>query len=579
MNKEEIKKLLSKSWKFPKEEKIVEIIKSFRFAEKIIFSIFCAIFVISGIGLLYRVNDGLSVQIPAKGGAVIEGIVGTPRFLNPVLAITDADRDINNLVYSGLLKFDEDGNLVSDLADSYKISEDGTVYTFFLKPNIYFHDGKKVTSEDVEFTISKIKDPNIKSPKRSSWENVTVEKIDEETIKFTLKKPYSPFIQNATVGILPKHIWKNVSDDSFLFSNFNLKPIGSGPYKMESLTEDESGLPIEYKLKSFKKYISGEPFIEKITLKFYPNEDKLIEAYGGGEVKNINSISPKNIKKIGLENSNLKIQTLPRIFGVFFNQSNQPIFLHDEVRKALDIATPRQNIIDEVLLGYGKSIDGPLPNDYLEEEKYSIEKARELLENKGWKQNEFGIYEKKNEKGVVEKLSFNISTGDIPELKNTATILQSSWQKIGANVEVKIFETGDLNQNVIRPRKYESLLFGEIIGKDLDLFPFWHSSERNDPGLNIAMYTNAKVDKLLEDIRKTTDKNEVDKLLNLFEEEVKKDTPAIFIYSPEFIYINNKDIKNVILTKTTIPADRFQNVNKWYIETNKIWKIFNKDNN
>jgi peptide/nickel transport system substrate-binding protein len=231
------------------------------------------------------------------------------------------------------------------------------------------------------------------------------------------------------------------------------------------------------------------------------------------------------------------------------------------------------------LLGYGKSIDGPLPNDYLEEEKYSIEKARELLENKGWKLNEFGIYEKKNEKGVVEKLSFNISTGDIPELKNTATILQSSWQKIGANVEVKIFETGDLNQNVIRPRKYESLLFGEIIGKDLDLFPFWHSSERNDPGLNIAMYTNAKVDKLLEDIRKTTDKNEVDKLLNLFEEEVKKDTPAIFIYSPEFIYINNKDIKNVILTKTTIPADRFQNVNKWYIETNKIWKIFNKDNN
>jgi peptide/nickel transport system substrate-binding protein len=519
------------------------------------------------------------VQIPAKGGAVVEGIVGTPRFLNPVLAITDADRDINNLVYSGLLKFDEGGNLVSDLADSYKISEDGTVYTFFLKPNIYFHDGKKVTSEDVEFTISKIKDPNIKSPKRSSWENVTVEKIDEETIKFTLKKPYSPFIQNATVGILPKHIWKNVSDDSFLFSNFNLKPIGSGPYKMESLTEDESGLPIEYKLRSFKKYISGEPFIEKITLKFYPNEDKLIEAYSGGEVKNINSISPKNIKKIGLENSNLKIQTLPRIFGVFFNQSNQPIFLHDEVRKALDIATPRQNIIDEVLLGYGKSIDGPLPNDYLEEEKYSIEKARELLENKGWKQNEFGIYEKKNEKGVVEKLSFNISTGDIPELKNTATILQSSWQKIGANVEVKIFETGDLNQNVIRPRKYESLLFGEIIGKDLDLFPFWHSSERNDPGLNIAMYTNAKVDKLLEDIRKTTDKNEVDKLLNLFEEEVKKDTPAIFIYSPEFIYINNKDIKNVILTKTTIPADRFQNVNKWYIETNKIWKIFNKDNN
>lgn len=577
MNTENIKNLFNKSWKFPKEEKIKETVKSFRFAEKIIFSILCFILISSSLILLYRVSNNFSIEVPAKGGTVTEGIIGTPRFLNPVLAITDADRDINSLVYSGLLKSTPEGLLINDLAESYKISNDGTMYTFFLKPNIFFHDGKKITSDDVEFTISKIKDPNIKSPKRSSWENVSVEKIDDKTIRFILKKPYSPFIQNMTVGILPKHIWKNVSDDSFLFSNFNLKPIGSGPYKIDGFKEDDSGLPIEYNLISFKKNVLGNPFIEKITLKFYTNEQKLIESFNKGDVKNINSISPENVKKLNIKNSKIETYTLPRIFGVFFNQNTQPVFLNKEVREALDLATPRNEIIDKVLYSYGKSINGPLPNDEVFENIYNIEKAREILEKNNWKLNEFGVYEKKNDKGILEKLSFSISTADIAELKNTAMILQSSWQKLGAEVEVKVFEIGDLNQNIIRPRKYDSLLFGEIIGKDMDLFPFWHSSERNDPGLNISMYANIKVDKILEEIRTLNKKEDILNKLKEFDQEIKNDKPAIFIYSPEFIYIVDENIKNINIKNSTISADRFEGVNSWYINTNKIWKIFNKN--
>ncbi len=576
MNKEKIYSLFNKSWNIPKSDKIKEVIDSFRFGEKIIFFSLCFIFIFSGLSLLYKVNKNFSMEVPAKGGEVVEGIVGIPRFLNPVLAITDADRDINSLVYSGLLKFDQDGNLVPDLAESYKISDDGTVYTFFLKSNIYFHDNKKVTSDDIEFTVSEIKNPNIKSPKRSGWENVTVEKIDDKTIKFILKKPYSPFILNTTIGILPKHIWKNVSDDSFLFSNFNLKPVGSGPYKIDTLTENDSGLPLEYSLTPFKKYVFKEAFIQKITLKFYQNEQKLIEAFKNGEVKNINSISPEIVKKLDLKDYSLHTSTLPRIFGVFFNQNNNAIFVHKEVREALSLATPRDQIVSEILQGYGSSIYGPLPKDTENIIEYNQEKARSLLEKNGWKMNEFGIYEKKNEKGLLEKLNFTISTSDAPELKNTAYIIQNSWQKMGANVEVKIFEIGDLNQNIIRPRKYDALLFGKIIGKDMDLFPFWHSSERNDPGLNVSMYANVKVDKILEDIRKTYQKDDMDKLLKQFEEEINKDTPAVFVYSPQFIYIQDKNLKNVSLSNITIPADRFQNVDKWYKDTNNIWKIFNR---
>jgi peptide/nickel transport system substrate-binding protein len=502
--------------------------------------------------------------------------VGSPRFLNPILAISDADRDLTSIVYSGLLKSDGNYGVLENLAESYKISTDGLVYTFILKPNIYFHDGHKITTDDVEFTIQKIKDADIKSPKRSNFENITVEKVDQRIIKFVLKQPYSPFIQNLTVGILPKHIWKNIDNEGFAFSSFNIKPIGSGPYKIDSVLYDQNGLPKEYSLISFKKYIFGKPFVDKINIKFYADEEDLLSAYKKGEVSNINSISPENIKKLDKKNTNLITSPLPRIFGVFFNQNSAPIFINKEVRLALDKAVDKNNIIDSILSGFGKAINGPLPEST--EEKLVIDniaEARKILEDAGWKLNELGVYEKKTNKDNL-RLSFSISTADTTELKKTAMLLQETWQKMGAEVELKVFEIGDLNQNIIRPRKYDALLFGEIINKNLDLYPFWHSSQRIDPGLNIAMYTNIKTDKILEDIRKTIDQDKKEILIKDFASEIRSDSPAIFIYSPYFIYLHDNKIKNIKLGDMTIPGERFSNIEKWYIETNKIWSIFKR---
>ncbi|OHA93661.1 MAG: hypothetical protein A2W58_02350 [Candidatus Zambryskibacteria bacterium RIFCSPHIGHO2_02_38_10.5] len=147
---------------------------------------------------------------------------------------------------------------------------------------------------------------------------------------------------------------------------------------------------------------------------------------------------------------------------------------------------------------------------------------------------------------------------------------------MGADVEVKIFEIGDLNQNIIRPRKYDALLFGEIVGRDLDLYPFWHSSQRVDPGLNIALYTNIKANKLLENIRKETDETLQKKYFDAFKKEIKNDVPAVFTYSPYFIYLIPKKIHNVTLGTLTTPSERFSNIFEWYIETNHVWKIFIK---
>jgi peptide/nickel transport system substrate-binding protein len=257
--------------------------------------------------------------------------------------------------------------------------------------------------------------------------------------------------------------------------------------------------------------------------------------------------------------------------------------VNKEVRQALDAATDKQAVIDTVLQGYGIVIDGPVPaatapaSDGLTEDE-RIAQAKSILEKAGWKLNEDGIYQKKDKTGT-QTLSFSISTGNATELKDAAYLLQRQWQAIGANVEVKVFEIGDLNQNVIKPRKYDSLLFGEVVGRDLDLYPFWHSSQRNAPGLNIASYTNLKVDKLLENLRATTDPVERQSYFDSFEKEIQNDVPAVFIYSPDFIYILPKTVHDAKIGSITQPSERWNDVGEWYIETNSVWRIFAKRDN
>ena len=583
MNKEKIIETLKKEWHIPYGAKITKVIKAFSLTEKTIFFIFTIVFVISSLSLLYQVNKLFLVAVPDYGGSLTDGIIGSPRFINPILSSSDIDKDLSSLIYSGLLKISHKGELIPDIAESYTISNNGLVYTFRLKDNVFFHDGVKLSADDIMFTIEKAQDPELKSPRETNWSSVRVEKIDEKTVSFTLKQAYSPFIQNLTLGILPKHIWKTASIEEFPFSQFNTQPIGTGPFKIDSITYTSSGLPSEYHLVSFDKYSLGRPYITNLTIKSFQKEKDIIEALKNEKIESVHSISPKVLSDLKIANDEVILSPLPRIFGVFFNQNVAPVFINKEVRVALDIATDKKMIVDSILGGFGQIIAGPVPLRNIADtnigevgtEINRTEKAKALLVKNGWKQDANGIFEKKDKKGTT-RLSFSISTGDATELRETAYLLQNQWQQIGAEVEVKIFGIGDLNQNIIKPRKYDSLLFGEIVGRNLDLYPFWHSSQRNTPGLNIALYTNIKVDKLLENIRKTTDPEQQKTYLNSFNKEIANDVPAVFTYSPYFIYIIPKKVQNVTLGTLASPSERFSNVSEWYIETNNVWKIFVK---
>jgi len=541
-----------------------------------------------------KVNNLASLETPVVGGQITEGIIGTPRFINPILAISDADRDLTALVYSGLMRKTPDGQVTPDLAERYEISDDGLNYTFFIRKEAVFHDHKPVTADDVIFTITTAQNITLKSPRKTSWEGVEIEKLDERAVKFTLKQPYASFLENTVMGILPAYKWKELSIDEFSFSDLNTNGIGSGPYRIEKISKKSSGVPAYYELESFRQFALGKPHIKKIIIRFYPNEKELLAALDRGDINQASAISPENAADFKNGSHRISSTILPRVFGLFFNQSQASVFTDKSVREAIDLSVDKNRIIKEVLWGYGTGANGPLPIGFGESAILSetgdaaqetiadkTDEVKEILDKAGWKPGKDGILEKqiKNTKGKksATRLQFSISTGDTPELQKTAEIIKENLLALGMAVEIKTFELGTLNQEIIYPREYDALLFGQIIGQGADLFVFWHSSQRNAPGLNIAMYASSKTDKILEEIIKTTDPEIRRQKYRAFEEEVRKDAPAVFIYSPEFIYVVSKNLKGLNLNNLTLPSDRFLEIHKWYVETERIWKIFQKN--
>lgn len=552
-------------------------------SSRALFLFLAGLCIISSVSLVYLLNESMLSTVPTYGGELTEGVIGSPRFINPVLAISDSDRDLTALVYSGLLRATPTGEYKPDLAESYTISPDQKSYRFTLRSNATFHNGTPVTADDVVFTIQKTQDAVLKSPARANWEGVVVTAIDPHTVEFTLKQPYAPFIQNLSIGILPKSLWQSVSDDQFFFSELNTQPIGSGPFRVGSISRNASGIPTSYTLKPFKNYALGAPYLGSLVLRFYQSEEGLVSALKAGDIEAASGISPVNVEH--LSDYAVKQAPLNRVFGVFFNQ-NQSVLLRDrDVRSALDLAVDRTALLTQVLGGYGSELTGPVPPSILglAEGTSTVVTgdhaalAQAQLVKAGWVVGQDGVLTKTTGKGKTlqtVRLEFNLATDNVPELRASAQFLKEAWGKMGAQVNVQIYDQGDLSQNVIRPRKYDALLFGEVIGRELDLYAFWHSSQRNDPGLNIALYANTTADKLLEKLRTTLSDTERTNLYTELLEQFKTDVPAVFLYTPDFVYIVPKELEGVTEGFVETPSDRFLSIAEWHTQTDKVWNIF-----
>jgi len=643
--------------------------------EKILFAFFFFCFLGSSLFLSFNFYFKNTKVVPTKGGEYIEGVVGQPRFINPVLASSDIDRDLVELVFSGLMKYEKDGKIVPDLIQEVEGKEGGKIYEIVLNENIFWHDGQKITADDVIFTIKTIQDPDFKSPEITNWIGIEVEKISDQKLAFKLKNPYFPFLERLTLKILPKHVFEEIPPENFPLTLYNLEPIGSGPFRFKEIKINKLGKVESLTLIKNQNYFGKLPYLEEITFLFFENQKDLLEAAKSQKIQGLTILNPKEVEFLK-EKFILYQALLPRYFAIFFNPKKSNILAEKEFRKALNLATNKSEILEKVVGDKGKIVHSPILSSFTKAPKdkpeiygfkepsetlqFNLEKAKEALKKAGLEERNgkfvkverkqlfdfkkdlrsgnrgkevenlqrclsffadiypegkitgyFGestkkaviLFQEKYKKEILEPwgfkegtgivsettrrklnevcnevsektspLKFSLITVDQPLLVETANLLKSQWERLGIEIEILALEFNELNREIIKPREYEMLLFGEALGMIPDPFPFWHSSRIEDPGLNLALYENKKADEFLKKAREAENFEEFKENLEKFQEILIKDVPAIFLYSPDFFYLVSSQIKEVNLEIISDPSKRFLGIEDWYIKTKRIWK-------
>ncbi len=542
--------------------------------EKVIIRSLVALAVVALGFLVFRFYQRHVEYVARPGGQYSEALVGQPAYINPLLAQSDVDRDLTHLIYSGLFKYDENLQVVPDLAESYEISEDKKTYTVRLRPGLKWQNGNAIMADDVVYTFETLSDSSFASPLATNFKGVTVQRIDDQTISFALKEPFAPFLSNLTIGILPAHLWSDVSPTNFRLAEYNLKPIGSGPFMFKELTKDKSGSVKSYVIERNLAYNNQQPYLDSIAFKLYPDFESAINALKNNSVTGL-SYLPISDRDTLSKNKDVVIHSLrlPQYTAVFFNQKNS-LLKTKEIRQALAYAVDRQRIINEAVGGEAFLANGPILEGFLgfnasaKQYSYDSAKAAGMLDAAGWKIPENGGLRQKN----GAELRFSLTTVDQPEYLHAANIIQENWEAIGVGVELKILNPNRVNQEIIKPKDYEALLYGEILGADPDPYPFWHSSQAAGSGLNLSAYYNKEADKLLESARQLSDPNERAKQYVDFQNILLEDEPAIFLFSPAYDYPINKKIKGISTELITTPTGRLNAISQWYVKTKLHWK-------
>ncbi len=578
-----------RKWSLPSWQQLIFLVKTLSLKEKKIFlsALFlaCSLFAIWGLVIYFKETD----KKPALGGSYTEGIQGQPLYLNPIVARGNpVDNDLSNLIFSSLFHYDANGKLEQDLVQDWERSEDGLVYTLHLKPGVKWHDGKDLTAEDVIFTINLILNPAYGSAFRANLEGVTFEKKDDQTLVLTLKKAYTPFLHNLTFGILPKHLWGDITSDKFLLTELNRKPIGSGMYSFYKLEKGKDGKITSITLRANNQYYGEKPHLKELVFQFYADWSEILNAYSQGQIKGISYIETANLKDASKENG-LKIYELPttRVYSVFFNQQKSAVLADQKVREALNVATEKEELLRGVLEGKGVVINTPfLPNTLgfspdLNKYEFNLEKARNILKEDGWE-----ILNEKERKKVSaegnantlynaktkQSLSFTLTVANYPELIKTADLLKKQWEQIGVNIVLDITDTSETLQTKISERNYEALLFGEVLQADPDPTPFWHSNSKQSPGLNLALFDDKEADSLLDQARQEVSEQKRAELYHAFGEIINQKTPAIFLFSPSYLYGVFEDYKDVGVKIIYDSSDRLDDIAKRYLFVSRTRK-------
>ncbi len=514
----------------------------------------------------------------APGGIYTEALIGSMGRLNPMLDWNNpADRDVDRLIFSGLIRFDSHGLPQPDLAESWGTSADGTLYNFSLRTNAVWHDGEPVTSDDVIYTIELIKSNGSLFPQdiKKLWSQIEVKRLDDHTLQFRLPEPFAPFLDYATFGVLPKHLLEDVPADQLANADFNLKPIGTGPYKFDHLMI-RGGKISGVVLNVNEDYYVAKPFIEQIVFRFYPDSAEAFDAYQQGEVLGISQITA-DILQQALMQANFSVYTsrLPQLCLVFLNLNDPSLpFMQDaNVRRALLLGINRNYITSRILQGQAIVADGPiLPGswayyDGIEHIDYDPDGAAALLKEEGYVIPAGGGDVRAKE---GQSLTFTLVHPNDAIHTQIAQAIQSDWALIGVKVDLVAVPYEQLVANYLDTRKYQAAIADLNTSRtpDPDPYLFWHQSEATG-GQNYSQWDDRTASEYLETSRTSTDFSDRTRLYRNFQVIFTKEMPSLPLYYPVYSYGVDAQVQGVQVAPLYDVSDRLASISQWYLVTRR----------
>ena len=512
---------------------------------------------------------------PSSGGVYSEALIGSFSRLNPLLDSTNsADRDIDRLIFSSLLRFDDRGLPVNDLVESMGLSQDGTNYNISLRENAIWHDGQPLTSQDVTFTVDLLKSEELPIPGdvQALWQTVEVIALDDFTLQFRLPEAYAPFLDYLTFGIVPYHLLGDLSAQEIIDAEFNLQPVGSGPFRFDRLLAENDRIT-GVSLSAFEDYYTDPAFIEQFTFLYYPDAESALAAYQAGEVLGISQIT-NDILSTALKETDLNMHSgqVPLLSIIFMNLDDPelPFFQDVNIRRALLMGIDRQKMVNELNDGQATIAHGPIfPGswayyDGIEKIHYDPENAIQLIRTAGYSIPASGGSVRENDEGI--SLSFDLLIPDDEKYLQIAEAIIDDWQQLGVGANLEAISYEDLIENHLDPRDYQAALVDINFANspDPDPYPFWDQAQITG-GQNYSKWDDRQASEYLEEARVELDLAERIRLYNNFQVRFASELPALPLFYPVYNYGIDERINGVTMGAFYDPSDRFANATQWFL--------------
>ncbi len=530
--------------------------------------------------VIYRLENTLppevvTEEVPAAGGAYVEGVIGFSQTINPIFAAqvvpgNPVDQDLSTLVFDGLTVRDEAGRISPALATEWEVSEDGMQYEFRLRDDVSWHDGAPFTSTDVAFTVQSIQDPGYQGDASLAelWRNVTVEQPDQYTVRFALDEPFPSFLQYTVIGILPAHLLSDVAAVDLRNHDFSTQhPVGTGMFVVEDVAPDQVILAAN------PSYWGPEPYLERAEFWFYSDWDGLLEDYQQGVIQGLHPSSLEELSQLeGLPGLQFYSAQSAGYALIYLNLADEslPFFQLKEVRQALLYALDRQLLVDEELAGQGLVADSPiLPTLWAYDPsvrtyRYDPERAIGLLDASTWQDTDGDLI--RDNEGA--ELAFTLLTSDDPIMIGIAERIVELWRTVGVEASVRAVDS-DAAIQFVRNRNFDAALVEIELTADPDPYPLWHSTQA-ESGQNFAGFASEDADIVMEEARRTTDRAERLRLYSAFQQIFAEEVPALLIYYPIYVYAVSDQVHDVQLSPLLHTSDRFRNIHEWYVETEEV---------